>query len=151
MLPIRKAQDIWQARRSGAALPRPVLFAAVGLVNTAVDLAAYWALTRPLDLEPLLANALAYGLGALHGYIANGKLTFRSMGVKLLALKPFAAFAATSAISLTASTATMAVLLELVPDLLAKLITVGVTFVINYALGRSLVYRAARVGRVSPD
>jgi putative flippase GtrA len=122
---------------------RPVLFALVGIANTAIDLTTYLGLTRFAHIDPLMANVLAYSLGSLHGYIVNGKLTFRDSRTQLLALSSQLRFATTASSSVLVSTASMFVLLQLFPDLAAKIISVGVTFGVNYLLSCRFVYKPA--------
>jgi putative flippase GtrA len=130
--------------RAAANLRRPALFAAVGLMSTAIDFTAYVAMTRLLGMAPLLANAFAYVLGSANGYVMNGLLTFDQAGRSLFSRRRIAAYAATYGLSLLAATATMAFLLRYMPDLAAKLITTLVTFLINYLLSRKFVFRPLR-------
>src|SRR4051812_46361240 len=122
---------------------RPLLFALVGLINTAIDLATYLGVTRLAHMDPLMANVLGYSLGSLHGYIVNGNLTFRDSRTQLLALSSQLRFATTATSSVLVSTASMFALLHFLPDLAAKVITVGVTFTVNYSLSRRFVYKPA--------
>jgi putative flippase GtrA len=127
--------------RAASAARRPAIFVAVGVMSTLIDIAAYTGLTRLLDVAPLMANALAYILGAANGYLMNGLFTFRRSGRPPFSIRSLAAHSATYGTSLVASTVSMALLLYVVPDLAAKLLTVFVTFLINYWLSRNFVFK----------
>jgi len=110
-------------------------------MSTLIDIAAYTGMTRLLDVPPLIANALAYILGAANGYVMNGLFTFRRSDQPPFSIRSLAAHSATYGISLAASTLSMALLLYVMPDLAAKLLTVFVTFLINYWLSRDFVFK----------
>lgn len=68
---IAKSREVaWQA----------VKYALVGLSNTAIDAAAYYALTRWLGLGslPVLAKGLSYALGMVNSFHWNRTWTFQS-------------------------------------------------------------------------
>jgi putative flippase GtrA len=121
-------------------LPRPLLFAAVGLANTGVDLVVYLALTRLAGTHPVPAAALGFLAGAAHSYLANGLLTFRDLGTPLAPWARVARFAGVTLVCLGTSTLAMAAALPLLPDLAAKLASVLATFAVGYGLSRWLVY-----------
>jgi len=54
-----------------------IMFAGIGVLNTAVDVAVYWLLLQ-LSVPYLLANIAAYSAGMLNSYIWNSAVTFRS-------------------------------------------------------------------------
>ena len=87
---------------------RVALYALVGIANTAVDFLVYLALTRMLDIGPMAANAAGFMAGALHSYVANGKLTFRDRMQPLLSAGTAVRFAGVTATCLSVSTATIA-------------------------------------------
>lgn len=133
-----------QATAAGAwaeRVRRPALFAAVGLVNTVLDIGLFWGLTRHAHLHALAATVVGYSAGSLHGYVANGKLTFREARTRLIAPASIARFGFVTGISLAASSLTISVLLLALPDMPAKVLSVGITFVINFFLSRTVVYR----------
>jgi putative flippase GtrA len=139
-IPMRMSGAVRRLARRAAGLRAPALFAAVGLMSTAIDIATYVGLTRLLGVAPLLANAIAYVLGSANGYVVNGRYTFRQSGRALFSIRKVAAYSVTYGISLTASTVVMAILMKYIYDLEAKLITVFISFVINYWLTRNFVF-----------
>lgn len=122
-------------------MSRPVLFALVGVANTAIDFGAYLLLTRLFSVTPVLAHVFGYSLGMLHGYLANGLLTFRASNVRLRAVGPQLRFALASIISLSASAGAMALLVQILPDIGAKVACTFFTTILNYTLSSRFVYR----------
>ncbi len=118
-------------------------------MSTLIDIAAYSGMTRLLDFSPLPANAISYILGAANGYLMNGLFTFRHSGQPPFSVRTLLAHWATYGVSLAASTLSMALLLYVIPDLAAKLLTVFVTFLINYWLSRDFVFRAREKSSVA--
>jgi putative flippase GtrA len=123
---------------------RVALYALVGIANTAVDFLVYLALTRMLDIGPMAANAAGFMAGALHSYVANGKLTFRDRMQPLLSAGTAVRFAGVTATCLSVSTATIAAALTVLPDVAAKAIALVVTLVVGCWLNGALVYVGRR-------
>jgi len=117
-----------------------LLFASVGVLNTAVDLLAFTLLVTFTTIPPLAANTLSYSLGALNSYLLNGKLTFRSRQVRLASLSRVLRFVAVNLACLLVSLASLAALSGFMPLLAAKLGSVVVTFAFGYVLNSLVVY-----------
>nr|WP_235913794.1 GtrA family protein [Pseudoroseomonas coralli] len=117
-----------------------LLFAGVGVVNTAVDLLAFTLLVTFTPVPPLAANTLSYSLGALNSYLLNGRLTFRSRQVRLASLSRVLRFVAVNLACLAVSLASLAVLSGFMPLLAAKLGSVVATFAFGYVLNSLVVY-----------
>ena len=118
-------------------------FAAVGVVNTAVEFGVFLALTRLFDTGPVAASAAGFLAGSAHSYVANGLLTFGDRGARLASAARGLRFAAVTAICLGASTLAVAAALLVVPDVAAKAVSVLATFAAGYWLNHRLVYTAA--------
>ena len=54
-----------------------IIFAIVGVSNTAVDFIIFWLLIQ-LSVHYIIANIVAYSMGMLNSYIWNNAITFRS-------------------------------------------------------------------------
>jgi putative flippase GtrA len=63
----------------GVAVRQLIRFAIVGCTNTALSWCAF-ALLASLGVQPLVASAIAWILGALNSYLLNRRWTFRSSG-----------------------------------------------------------------------
>ncbi|MDJ0387917.1 GtrA family protein [Roseomonas sp. E05] len=123
-----------------ARLREMLLFASVGVLNTAVDLVAFTLLVTFTPAPPLAANTASYALGALNSYLLNGKFTFRSRQVRLASLRRVLRFAAVNLACLLVSLVSLAVLSGFMPLLAAKLGSVVVTFAFSYVLNSLVVY-----------
>lgn len=122
---------------------RMLIFACVGVLNTAVDFATYAALTEWLTLTPVAANIIAFMVASLNSYALNGRFTFNGLGGSLFSPRQGLRFMATAAACLAISTATLTLCLHVAPNLVAKLIAAIVTFFFGFAVNRLWVFRAA--------
>ena len=119
---------------------RPLLFAAVGVANTAVDFGVFLALTRLLGTDPVAASAVGFLAGSAHSYVANGLLTFGDRGARLASASRVLRFAAVTALCLGVSVVAVAAALPVMPDVAAKAVSVLATFAAGYWLNHRLVY-----------
>ncbi|RLT27900.1 MAG: DUF2029 domain-containing protein [Chloroflexi bacterium] len=80
---MRAFNDSRPVMRTGLALPAQlVVFALVGIGNALVDAAVFMVLVRSLTLSDGLpatvASTIGFGTGALHSYLWNSRVTFRT-------------------------------------------------------------------------
>lgn len=129
---------------------RPLLFAAVGVANTAVDFGVFLALTRMVGIEPVVASALGFLTGSAHSYVANGLLTFGDRGARLASTARVLRFAVVTALCLGVSVAAIAAALPLLPDIAAKGVSIFATFAAGYLLNGRFVYTVPGPG-ARPD
>ncbi len=117
-------------------------YALVGLSNTAMDAAAYYALTRWLWLGslPVLAKGLAYAIGMVNSFHWNRTWTFKSRGNPWRAA---ALFILTHIAALGINAGMMAVVLNLwrLPEAGALVIATAAAFGWNFALNKLVVFR----------
>ncbi len=120
-------------------MPRTVVrFLAVGLCNTAIDLALFWVLNAPLGI--VLANFVSTSAGMTFSFLVNGRHTF---GAARVTLRQAVLFVASNG-------ATMWVLQPLlihtvhdvvsVPLMTAKVVALGGSVVANFLLYRYVVW-----------
>lgn len=129
--------------RAVRALPmEPVKFAAVGLLNTLVDMATFWLLITWAQTPILLANTFAYGLGTLNSYTFNRIWTFRKVEAQASPLRQLPRFVSITLVGLGISNLTVWIAVMFVPPMWAKLLATGATFLWNYAASKKWVYRA---------
>jgi putative flippase GtrA len=76
--PGRAISGYGAASRMNGTLRQMLRFAAVGLINSAVGLAAIYGLMYFLGIPPLAANAAGYALGFTVGFMLNRIWTFES-------------------------------------------------------------------------
>lgn len=117
-------------------------FGAVGIANTLLDIAIFWALTHMLAVPPVAANVVSFSTGALCSFTLNQRVTFRATRDGAPQRARIVRFLVTTAITLSASTASLAALLLVAPPMVAKLLSVGVTFAVGFLLQRNWVFAA---------
>lgn len=125
-------------------------FGAIGLINAVVDYAIFFILLivflRPNGLEdnaiPIaITNFFAWGFAVTGSYILNSKITFKHESGGNLTWKHYASFAAGGLIGMAANTITVLILKLFMPLLIAKLVAIGVSFVINFSIARFFVFK----------
>jgi putative flippase GtrA len=120
----------------------PSLFALVGVANTSIDVCAFWLLTALAQVPPLPANAVSYSLGAINGFVLNRLVTFRHRTMRHGAGVQLTAYVLVRFACLALSTAVLAAALPFMAPVLAKLVSVAVTFVAAYLLSSRVVFRS---------
>jgi putative flippase GtrA len=120
---------------------RALKFGLVGVANTGLDVALFATLTYVAGVRPVPANIVSYSAGILLSFAVNRAWTFsdrqRQGGVSQLAL-----FAAGSLAGLGMSTLVIALLAGPCGPLIAKILSIGVTFVWNYVYSNFVVFKA---------
>lgn len=118
---------------------RPLRFAAVGIVNTAVDATLFALLTSAaLGLAPAAANVASYGSGMLVGFALNRNWTFAAGDGPRAA--QFLRYLAVNLSALLLSTLIVAALARGMPPLAAKLASLPATFAWGFLLNRRFVF-----------
>jgi putative flippase GtrA len=77
-------------------------------------------------------------------YAMNSFFTFGPESGRVLRWRDYATFAASGVAGMVASTATLFALSYVLPVLVAKLISIAVSFVVNFSLSHFVVFRTRR-------
>ncbi len=128
----------WHER---ALVLKAVSFAAVGLVNTAVDFSIFWATAKWLGWPLILANVFAWSVAVSFSYMINSITTFGPESGRTLRWRDYLTFATSGVAGMVTSTATLFVLSFVTPLILAKLASVLVSFAANFSLSHFVVFR----------
>ena len=119
-----------------------VKFMTVGVLNTAIDAGAYFALTRWLGLGSalVLAKAIAYMVGMINSFFWNRTWTFGDNGNIWRAV---GLFTITHIFALAINAGTMAFVLDVMqlPEIIAVGAATGASFVWNFVLNKLVVFR----------
>ncbi|WP_166390182.1 GtrA family protein [Nocardioides ochotonae] len=120
-----------------------VRFAAVGVVNTAIDVVLFTLLHEHLGI--VLANLVSTSAGMAFSFTVNGLLVFKAGRLRW---RDAARFLATTGVSMwVLQPVLIHLLLALGPAPLAKLLATGITVVVNFVAYRYLVWPTrARAG-----
>ncbi|MDT9594804.1 GtrA family protein [Nocardioides zeae] len=120
-----------------AAVPRPVRFAAVGVLNTGIDVGLFWLLHVPLGIT--LANLCSTSAGMAFSFVVNGLVTFEA---QRLTLRQALLFVSTTGVVMWVFQPVVIHLLLLVVDpvIVAKVLAIGCSLVVNFAAYRFVVW-----------
>lgn len=122
-------------------------FALVGVVNTSVDFSIFWTAATYLHWPLIPANVLAWLVAMTCSYVMNSFITFGPELGRILRWRDYATFAASGLAGMVSSTATLFALSYVVPVLGAKVLSIAVSFGVNFSLSHFVVFRARRPPR----
>jgi putative flippase GtrA len=120
---------------------KAISFAFVGVVNTVIDFSIFWTAATYL-LWPLVpSNVVAWLVAVSFSYAMNSFTTFGPESGRILRWRDYATFIASGVAGMVASTATLFALSFVLPVLWDKLISIFVSFVVNFSLSHFVVFR----------
>ena len=123
---------------------KAISFAMVGVVNTAIDFSIFWTTAHYLGWPLVPANVLAWLVAVRFSYAMNSFFTFGPESGRILRWRDYATFAASGVAGMVASTATLFALSYVLPVLVAKLLSIAVSFAVNFSLSHFVVFRVRR-------
>jgi putative flippase GtrA len=124
---------------------KAISFAMIGVVNTAIDFCVFWMIFRYLHWPLVLANVLAWVVAVTCSYAMNSFITFGPESGRILRWRDYASFAASGVAGMVASTATLFSLSYVIPILPAKLVSIVVSFAVNFLLSHFIVFRVRQL------
>lgn len=116
-------------------------FAAVGAIATAIDFGVFSGLVLAGGVSAGLSNVISYATSLVANFNLNRRWTFQQPKDAKTVARQGGRFLIVNAGGLALSTAIVVGLSALVPDLWAKVASVPVVFVYNYACAKLWVYR----------
>jgi putative flippase GtrA len=119
-------------------------FAFIGVFNTLIDFSVFWSATTLLQWRLVPANVLAWLVAVSFSYGMNSFITFGPESGRVLRWRDYATFIASGVAGMVASTATLVALSYVMPVLFAKLLSILVSFVVNFSLSHFVVFRAKK-------
>jgi putative flippase GtrA len=131
----------WHER---AVVLKAISFALVGVINTLIDFSVFWTTARILDWPLVPANVTAWLVAVSFSYAMNSFITFGPESGRILRWRDYATFAASGVAGMVASTATLFALSYAMPLLAAKLLSILVSFAVNFSLSHFVVFRARK-------
>jgi putative flippase GtrA len=130
--------DTWLARPMVAKI---ISFGVIGLGNTVVDLAIFSLAYSVFNLPLVPSNVLAWLVAVSCSYVMNTMITFRAESGRVLRRKDYFSFVASGILGVIATTTTLVVLSNFMPVLYAKLLSILVSFVVNFTMSHFVVFR----------
>jgi putative flippase GtrA len=112
-------------------------FFIVGSISTIADWATFAGLYKIFHIAQWLSLLVAFSLGAIINFIINKRVTFKNQSTdKLQPAVFFTIAAAMYFVSLIA----MAIITRRVDPIIARMITTGIVFVINFFLHKTITF-----------
>ncbi len=121
---------------------KAISFAGVGVVNTLIDFGVFWTTAKYLQWPLVPANVLAWLVAVTFSYMMNSFVTFGPESGRILRWRDYLTFAASGVAGMVSSTATLFALSYVLPVLVAKLLSILVSFVVNFSLSHFVVFKA---------
>jgi putative flippase GtrA len=121
---------------------KAISFAFVGVINTVIDFSIFWTAATYLHWPLVPANVLAWLVAVSFSYAMNSFTTFGPESGRVLRWRDYGTFIASGVAGMVASTTTLFVLSYVLPVLGAKLISILVSFVVNFSLSHFVVFKA---------
>lgn len=146
--------------RARAMLLKAMSFAAVGVVNTVLDLGVFLIALTYLTSSLVASNVMAWFVAVSASYVMNSFITFAAESGRKLTPRAYLTFLVSGIAGVVANTATLVVAAQVLPVLGAKLLAIGVSFLVNFSLSHFVVFRkrpvpaaaaAAPAGAGRPD
>ena len=113
-------------------------------LNTAVDFSVFWTAATYLHWPLIPANVLAWLVAVTFSYVLNSFITFGPESGRILRWRDYGTFAASGVAGMISSTATLFALSFIAPVLVAKLLSIAVSFAVNFSLSHFVVFRVRR-------
>ena len=135
---IRRLLPAWVDR---TLIVKAVSFALIGCVNATVDFVVFSLLHLYAGLPIIPANLISWCVAVTNSYVLNSMITFAAESGRRLTLKAYVTFAATQAGGLIANTVTVFVASYFVHVLIAKVLAIGASFVVDFTLSHLIVFR----------
>jgi putative flippase GtrA len=117
-------------------------FTAVGVLNTAIDAAVYFTLTRWFGFSnlPILAKAIAYAVGMVNGFFWNQNWTFEAKVDPWAVILPFM-LTQLAALGINAGMMTLCLQWLTLPELIALGVATATSFAWNFFVSKSVVFQ----------
>jgi putative flippase GtrA len=116
-------------------------FATVGAVNSTIDLGVFSIAHLCLGLSLIAANTIAWIIAVSGSYVMNSLITFAVESGRQLHLKQYLWFATSQTAGFLANTVTVFIGSYIMPAMIAKIIALGVAFVVNFLVSYFAVFR----------
>ncbi|WP_234831076.1 GtrA family protein [Rhodopseudomonas palustris] len=122
-------------------LAKLVSFAGIGVINAMVDLAVFTVAYELLKLPLVPANVMAWLVAVSLSYVMNSMITFRTESGRSLNRGAYLSFVASGTLGVATATTTLVVLSHFVSVFAAKLLSIIVSFVVNFSMSHFVVFR----------
>jgi putative flippase GtrA len=129
---------------------KTISFGLVGVINAAVDASVFFAAINWLTDSRIVANVLAWLVAVSGSYVMNSYTTFAAESGRKLQLQDYWKFVASGILGMVANTATLLIVDHFAPLWVAKLVALGVSFVVNFSMSHFVIFPAKRAAENKP-
>ena len=119
-------------------------FAAVGLVNSAVDYGIFLLAYERAGLPLIPANVVAWVVAVSGSYVMNSYFTFAAESGRQLRSRAYGAFVLSGVAGFVANTSVLFLASYAMPVRFAKIVAIGASFLVNFSLSHFVVFRPKR-------
>ena len=137
---LRRVMDALEARLG--LFKKAGSFAAIGVVNTLIDFGVFVLAYQVAELPLIPANVVAWVIAVSGSYVMNSYITFAAESGRQLRTRAYGAFVLSGIVGLVANTTVLFLASYVMPVLIAKLIAIGVSFLVNFTISHLVVFRA---------
>ena len=137
----RPLEQLTAAWRERAIALKAMSFAAVGVVNSAVDFGVFSLAYYYFGLPIITANVMAWIVAVSGSYVMNSLTTFARESGRELRPTAYFTFLVSQLAGLVANTTTVFVASYFMPVLLGKLLAIGASFLVNFSMSHFVVFR----------
>ena len=114
-------------------------FGCVGVINTLIDTAVFFLLCDVIGVWEIPSNVVAYLVSATNSYLLNSRFVYHTPSYSF---KKYVQFLCGNVLVLIISSASLAVFARFFAvKTVAKLITVPLTVVLNFAIQRFIIFK----------
>jgi putative flippase GtrA len=143
------------AWRERALALKALSFGLVGVVNTVIDLVVFLAACAVLGIDPadtsrqgalmlVVANVAAWLVAVSCSYAMNSLITFAAESGRQLRWRDYGKFVASGVAGVIANTTTLLIAAYFLPVIVAKLLAILASFLVNFSLSHFVVFRPRR-------
>lgn len=119
-----------------------IRFGAVGVLNTIIDYAVFVFCIQIIELQLLVANTVAFLVAVGFGYVMNKSWTFRDDSRGRVAIARGVLFLGSYTVGFLLGSAALWLVSLYIDPRLAKLASIGTSFVVNFILSKMVVFRS---------
>jgi putative flippase GtrA len=137
--------QIAAAWRGRTIIAKMFSFAAIGVLNVAVDVTVFSIGYKLFQLPLVLSNVLAWAVAVSGSFAMNTKLTFNRETGGAFSWKHYLRFVASGVLGAIVATATLVVLSQLTNIFVAKFLSIVAAFGVNFSMSHFLVFRTEQL------
>jgi putative flippase GtrA len=130
-----------RAWRERAITLKAASFAAIGVINTLIDLGVFLLGYNVLRLSLVVANVLAWLVAVSCSYVMNSFITFAAESGGRLRVRDYGTFVASGIAGVVTNTTVLVIAAYWMPVLAAKLLAIAASFLVNFSLSHFVVFR----------